>query len=783
LNIYHRRAKSIPLGIETNIKIAFLDDKKISESCISPSKGVEGVLYGGKLFMKKKLFSILLSLSMCATYATPLATVAADNTAPAENITVVETAAPNVTNASQFSVETTSTGNSLQVEYDQKIKLRKIGAFAVKGTSSGAIGSGKIEDVDANLNGVTVKFSIPKAADENTIGLVDGADGNKCVYAKKSGKTATIKVSVTTGGNLVAEGNLKVSTTKKNIGIGSEAGNKYTTSGEATKVDFEEALGTNKKYANLDAVVKKFNGKKGLTFKVYNYKNSPVEVSNKEYTAKASISTEYTKKIEKQTGNGKVTVYVKSESGVSASTTSEGAIEDRVDITITGKKNFTGTFVVTGCKVKNLETKRIVADNTKSISGKAIIFGSDDEQYSLMKNLYLNDDDEIERSDNYASIYKFKASKNVKVNAKKGTVTVKKVDGSNDTANVATVTVTSKKNKNASVDLVFSVTAKSITGDEFVVDDTNAVKTAKGKDKYYKSLKAFTDKMTSKGKGLTISYTKKVNGNDKKIKLKGGDNKDFTIVTTNCGVELNTEDADDTGVFITSDGTIATTKVSNKIEYAINGKGNYIGTTTGTFEVPLYTQVVSGTSTISDTVITFGKAEKSIYDYITVDDNALNNSDNHITADQAKDLLKIKADSTNVKLDKEGKIVAKKIDGNKAKIKITSKKNSKGAAAVKTLEFELDAADIHDATVDTSALSPSSGQFANSSKAMAAINKIKVTFNGKTLKKTRDYTISTDDLSDNEGTNERTISGDIFIEGKGNYTGSKKVTVNISYKK
>jgi hypothetical protein len=710
--------------------------------------------------MKKKLVSILLSLSMCAAYATPLTSIAANKAAPSEEITVVETAAPNANNEKQFkwAGATTTTGSKLSVEYNDKIQLRGIGAFQVEGTSSGAIG--KIEDLGNNLSSAKVTFEIPskyasKAELKNSTYLV----------AKAVNTSVTVNVQVKSG-SFIAEGTLNVSLKQKNIGFGEAKGNKYTTSGSAT-ANFQEALGGEKKYANLPTVVKKYNGKKGLTFQVYSSaENKEVTLNPKtDFTAKAFISKEYTKEISKTVNKKPIKVYVKSESGVEASTTSEGAIENRVDIEITGKKKFKGTFVVTGCVVENLEPQRIVADNNNSISGKAIIFANDEN--SLTEGLYLNDNDDL--GENFLSTVKFKAiTNNIKVNAKKGTVSVKKVDGTDDSKNVAKVCITNKKNPNASTELIFTVTAKSITGDALNINTDKVIGTSE-KPKYYKSLDAYTTKLSDKGKGLVLSYTKTVNDKEKTIKLKGGSNKDFTLVTTRCGVELNNEDGSGTGVFVTSDGTLNTSRVSKTVEYAIIGKGNYIGTTTGTWEIPLYTQVVSGTSAISDAVIKYGDAKEVIYNYISIDDAALNGTEGTIDAEVAKSLLKIKAASDNVKIDKEGKIVVKKINNQPGKITVSVKKNSNGAAAKKTLEFNLYHADIRDATVDDSAYKDKT--FANATKAKAAVDKIKITYNNKKLKKNVDYTITDKNFDDN---NEGDINGTFTIEGKGNFT--EKIT-------
>jgi hypothetical protein len=572
----------------------------------------------------------------------------------------------------------------------------------------------------------------------------------------------------------------------------------FTASGTAT-TNFQNVLGGSKKFANLETVVKKFNGKKNsLTFKFKNNDGKDTTlVVGTDFTAKAEIATDdveyagdrkdvnkygywFTDKKEKTVGSSAVNSYTKK--GTTLSTTSEGAIENRVNIRITGKKNYTGTFVVTGCEVKNLETQRIITDKA-TISGTTLEFGSADK--SLIDGIVLNDDTAVKKTE-FPSSVKFKAiTKNIKINTKNGTVTVKKI-GDSDEANTAKVTITDKKNKSATAEIVFTVTAKAITDSAFTVNAEKYIGT-KANPKYVKSMKDIADKIGETGKKLVVSYKKKVNGKDKVVKLKGGSSKDYVSAITFGSIEqiedtqdenssakiyeLKDKEGTDTGVYVFKDDA-GNMSLVNTLTYDITGVGNYKDTMPGSFAAyKMAPQVVSGTSAISDAVIKFGEAKEKVYDFISVDNDALNGT-GHIKADDAKD-FKIKAKSKNIKIDKNGYLVAKKIDGEKGEITVTAKKNKK---ATITLEFNLACADISKATVNKDALGKT---FGNASKATAAVNKISVSFNGKKLKKGTDYDLDPS-LSDND---KGKITGTVTISGKGNFEGSEKTeSVSISYK-
>jgi hypothetical protein len=767
---------------------------RISGSCISPSKGVEGVLYGGKLFMKKKLVSILLSLSMCAAYANPLATVAAEK-APAEDITVVETVSPNETiNDSKFDFVDNSNNPGLEekfngeVEYDGVVNLRKKGWFGVKGSSSGAIGAaGKILDEGSNLDGkVSLSFADKASAKYGTINSSAGTFKGTTV-----GKTANIKIKITTGGGLAAEGTVAIQIKPRNIGDredSEEYGYTYNSSGSAV-VNFKTE-NNNKNYANLDTVVKKFKGKKGLTFKF-----DDKVIDKKYYTVKAVIdvpedgesSQEYnTKKVIKTVGNKEYPEYIKND-------VTGNNVEDRVDVYITGKKNYTGTFVVTGCKVENLETKRIVVadqdtDTVETISGKTIEFGG--AATSLLDGITVDDGTAINKT-NFVKAVKIKAlTKNIKVNAKDGTVTVKKV-GATDEENVAKVSIIDKKNKLAAAEIAFKVTAMSIQAlsnpdeedsDYIIKADKKKILGEKSKPKYYKSLEALIKKMGNNAKGLVLSYTQKVNGKNKVIKLKCGDNKDFTCTVTHPGVMLK-KDGNDTGVYVKED-TRGIKHIVDAVTCEITGVGNYRGYRD---DVILYLgeyknlqiQLISqaGISNQTPKAMTYGSVAASIYPYILLDDEALNDGD-PIKAAQAKD-LKISAKTKNVKIDKDGKIQIKKVaeDGEKAEVTVTAKKN-KGATA--TLEFILYKADFSGATVDKSALSGKT--FKDESAAQSAIEKkLKATFGGKAVKN-KDFSVTVSKIDSESSTTKFTADVTLTPDSGSSYKGTKTDKVSVSLK-
>jgi hypothetical protein len=797
--------------------LIYSSDPADSESCRRPSKGVEGVLYGGKLFMKKKLVSILLSLSMCTAYAMPLTAVAE---APAEEPTVVETEAPNA-NTKEFKFVGTPTGAKLEVQYGDTISLAGVGAWAVGGTSAGGVNvTGFSEKVLVNSQDNASKFSkgVEYTLDSKSSKFASIENG--VLKAEGVNKTATVNVTVKTGGELEATGTLSVSLKPKDIsnvanGVVSSGlikvlypqatGNDLKASKLAT-VDFETELGSGKKYASLDDVVKKFKGKKGVTFKIQNLtdgmfrKGLPQQLgtetdvelkANQDYTVTAEIGlvgdtnkkyNNYTVNEPVEVGGKKYNCYVKTGSAASGgyaeknSVTNKYPVQDDVTIIIQGKKNYTGTFVVTGCKVKNLETQRIYAKTgTGLLAGSTVKFG---EAEDILSGIYFDNDTTAQDAAVLKDAVKLKAlTKNIKIDGKTNKVTVKSV-ANTAKDNVAKISVTSKKNKNAATEIEFTVTAKSISTQGFDFTDTKAVGTT-DKKKYYKTLAEFEKKFGANGKGLDLSWKDISSGKEKVVKLKAG--KDYNIAVTKAGIQILDKNGKGTGVY-TDKATKK--KISNELIYTVTGSGNYKGSVTGSIVVPLEPQLITGAAVASGKSVTFGSVEANIFDYVFVDEDGLKTTGStgiKGNADVIKN-FKVKGDK-NVKIDKEGNITVKNVDKNGTKITVTSKKNK---AAECEYKFKLAEANLSKISPKFDEAAFSGKTYADASKAQEALKKIKVSVGEKTkLKADKDYTVKL--ANGSTASDKKSYSAQVVITGKSgsNYTGtatSGSISVNLKVK-
>jgi hypothetical protein len=367
------------------------------------------------------------------------------------------------------------------------------------------------------------------------------------------------------------------------------------------------------------------------------------------------------------------------------------------------------------------------------------------------------------------------------VDAKNGTVSVKKVDG-----DPGKISVTSKKNKAATVELTFTVAPKPIADESgasvLTMDDSKAVGKA-DKPKYYKSMEAFKTKFGDTGKGLVASYdVSNGKGGTKTIKLKAGSGKDYTITATPMGVKAKVGDIDvykTTDTALGSDGTKPV--ISNVVEYAITGEGNYTGTVTGSIKVPLYTQVISGAGLVSGNALTYAKLDRNIYDYIQVDNDAFANSTSSsgLTAETAKDILKIKG-SSNIKVEKDGRITVKKVDGNPAEVTVTSKKDKDVGHKI---SFTINKADISSdvaLTIDTAPVVAK--EYKDETVAKAAMEKVKISYEmpvatgtgTKTvkLKADKDYKITVSGDKSADGKKYTVSQVKIDAESESPYTGS-----------
>jgi hypothetical protein len=546
----------------------------ISESCISPSKGVEGVLYGGKLFMKKKLVSILLSLSMCAAYALPLTSVAANNDV-AEDVVVEETAAPaakeqektvETVSSSIFEISTAEpTGSSIKMEYGDTFEVTKDNLFQIK-TNNTDYKPGGTQATAYNNTLPSVELAL--STDSKYLEL----QGNKITVKALSGNRGAVPVIVTLG---FEKGGVNYySQLKYNVSIDQK---------DLSKVDPEDIVASytaakdnNKIYKNLDVFKSKYKGASGFEASI---------------CGKALVKKNDIKKIEAAPEGEKSGDYYLSPY---QNTVTGGAVSTTASITVTGKGNYKNSFTITGQGV-NLQPQRL---NAGTISGATVTFGS---IVNILDGFTTDDFKEIVGSDGKEKETFFKyttKSKNIKIVAKKGTVSVKKVVGK-ETDDVAKITVSSKKNPKCKIDVDFKLAPMDIsTGSAFGRNmfDTTGVY-GKNKNKVYKNFVEFDSKFmgkNKKGTGLALKYPNPADTN-KKITLKV--NKDYKVTFTPNGTKSNKEASgklQPTAYYTEIGGK---TYVATTGTLVVEGTGNYSGVITDdAFVVPLQYQSITASS-------------------------------------------------------------------------------------------------------------------------------------------------------------------------------------------
>jgi hypothetical protein len=693
---------------------------------------------------------------MCAAYAMPLTTVAAEE--PAEAQAVVETVAPDAkawsptaTSPNAFKITKVSP-SSIDVYYGQEIDLKteKNIECEFAGSESGSA----ISNANANLT-----FSIPNSKDSKFLSL----SGTKVKGLALTKNPVTVCVTAKTNdGKYSAEGQLSINVKAMDL-------SKLDDIDCFPVVQYKKSA-DNKKYKNLDEFIKKYKGAKGLTVKI---------IKNVSQTETAEVATLSKKDISK--------VEVRAVSGSSKPTgceyyTMSGTADDdaiaSVEISVEGKKNYTGKtgydwtfdgddstgvgpYGTLGSANVNLEPQKISAG---TISGQSVTYGS---------IASVIDGAEYEDGATTAAItaenvknFKFSTkSKNIKVNAK-GEVTVKKI-GATDAENEVEVTISNKKNKKAEGKVKFNIIPMTISG-------ASNVDVSKALKKTYKSLADFEKKFVgadkTKAKASGLVFKQKVNSKDVNLKAGG---KDFNVTVTGMGIK-----GDGDAYFTDSNKTA----ISTGCQLIIEGKGNYAGTITCdpmTVKLEIQTVAVTGGGT-SGPSVTFGDTETNVLDWIYVDKS--NKSLKEDTTNQANILkgLKIAADKS-LKIAKDGKITVKSVpDSHKAKIVVTAKKNKASKDAVAEAEITvnpLDAATKADKfKLDASKFS--SKTFKSKSAAEAAIKKVVVTYDGKKLKVNKDYNEPTVSITDN--TTGQAIQVPVSVTLKGNYTGTVSDNVSIT---
>jgi hypothetical protein len=728
---------------------------------INPSKGVEGVLYGGKLFMKKKLVSILLSLSMCASFGTPLTSVAADEVS-GEDITVVETVAPNakVTEANAVSTSPSAfnlveSGSGVTVEYGDTLTVNPLSCYKYEG--SWAKDNGK-EFVDTtNIKADDLTLTLAKSTDKDYVDV--GTNTIKVKKLTKNNAKVPIIVSVKAtdkrnSGSVTetAQFKLQVTLAPKNL-----------SDLEPGELDGSYSNPT-KFYKSLTDFENKFKktASKGLTVKI-----------NGTQLAAKDIDTVTAKGDGTKVGSDKF--YTKE------STVTGGAVSTTASISVKGKGNYTGTCTISEQAV-SIYPQRL---NVGTISGAIVTFGSIE---SLLDGLTKDDYTELDGSTDKdkAKNYKFTttAKSYIKIDSKEGKVSVKKIDDTTESNNTVTVVVTNKKNPDCTANLTFKIVPKDISTNAGINFDTVGIygKTA---NKTYKNFVEFLKKFNGKdvtkpkGTGIKVTYPKPTD-TSKKITMKV--NKDYKITFKPNGTisGKTAEDKFEPTAYYTNIG--GKTYVATTGTLVVEGIGNYQGVITDdAFEVPLVEQCITASSLDAKTgcSVTFRGEKKNIYDYIAVDLSNDSVKSKNLDSASLKKLFKVTTTKKELTVDKDGNITVKSVPTSKeSTIGISLKRNSKSVDGLYKLKVKINPAVATDkslAIVFDKANFQNKASYKSVSDAEAAAKKIKVktTIDGKskTLKAGTDYEqVTVKKIS--SGTTGSAFEFELSANFKGNYTGT-----------
>jgi hypothetical protein len=762
--------------------------------------------------MKKKLVSILLSLSMCASFTTPLMTAAAD-AAPAEDVVVEETEAPAATET--WKEGTTSSGSISISKYQEKYNLQfgdtlnfvydkdeyELSAWETTNDDDTGLGFNVGGSEKANA---TLSVELVKATDKKYLTI----DGTKIKAIKLTSQAIPVKVILTAANGEHADMKLSVSVVQKDLTAQEEDEDGKMVNADRTKVEdsvvtigYNPANEKNKVYKNLDEFKTKYKGK-GLTVKYISDMERAGEDSTPVFT-ELKIKKDYTIKSitikgQKYPATGETqyyttdTVYVPSGSYMRSvpgmDKITGGAISNNVDILVEGKGNYKGTMLFKD-QVVNLQTQRLNV-NTAAISGCTVTFGS--VGVDLFDGMTKDNFDSIDgesakdKAKNYTFAINDASKKSIKI--KDGVVTVKQVLEDKGDNRKPEITITDKKNKKCIAKVKFNVAPMDIsTGAGMGVDMLDFTKITGAKSKY-KNLDDFKTKFLgkdvtkstdAKATKLAVSYT---NPDNKLVKLKA--KKDFATSVVIDGVKTGVKDGK---AYVTS-GT-AVKEVVTTATIIIEGTGNYTGTITKeALEIPMEIQVVTG----SDLFVRSGahvkylenEEEVNVYDYLQAD-----LSGKKISEDDDKDAIvkaiKVKPDKdSGIKINKDGVVTVKKVDGANGKVDVYVNKNKDSADAKYTLKFTVEKYTVTNGGIiafDTSGVEGKT--FADEPKAKDKASKIPIKIDGKKkLKADTDYKLTvTRDTSVYPAT-DTSIRYNIKATFKGNYEGDLTGTVDCSRK-
>jgi hypothetical protein len=402
--------------------------------------------------------------------------------------------------------------------------------------------------------------------------------------------------------------------------------------------------------------------------------------------------------------------------------------------------------------------------NPGTISGSTVTYGSIG---NLLTGLTFDDGTEAKLDD-----LKFKAvSKNIKIDSKKGELSIKKVDG-----DPAEVEISNKKNKNAKASFKFDITPLNISSGAINIDLTKALA------KNYKNLTAFKEKFI--GKNLADETMAKASGMEAKIpKLYGKENvklkaggKDLIVSVTWGGVKQKGDAYVDT----------ASGSVVKDVEFTIKGTGNYTGSAVVTEAVPLEHQtvdVVTGWSLTYNAIPTTA----NVFKFIKLDKSESSVGDISDSTKKTDTIKALKITGTKeLKIDSNGNFKLKSVpsDG-KATVKIEVKKNNKSDDAKNEIEIKIKKCSKTDGAFIFDDSKYKDKDQTSVDKAKKAIEKTVLKFTPKgsksitTLKKGKDYKeikIETANITT------ATSIVDVSAELEGNYTGTVTGQVNINFK-
>jgi hypothetical protein len=754
--------------------------------------------------MKKKLVSILLSLTMCASYATPFTTVAA-NEVPDEDITVVETVAPNAelepvtTSKDAFKIATS--GTSIKLEYGDELEVKNQNYWKLASCSWMATESTFKSGIDYDVAAPTL--TLAKANDSKYLTI----NGNKITAENITKATVPVILHVTATDAVNHE--TESSEIKLNVTVSPKDLSKVDTS--KIEAAYDKAA-EGKTYNTLDEFAKKYKGAKGFTAKVT--LDSGDKTLAKSDISKISAFVDTDTAEPQKEGTSQVHYYTVK--GDTSSVDHKAAVVTVAGIKVEGKGNYKGSFTITNQAV-SLQPQRLNIPDVGTISGTTVTYGSISAG-NLTIGLSVDEGDALGEDANAINkLYKFTAANKdtnqmIKIDAKNGMVTVKKVPEENK--RVATIIITNKKNKLCVGKVQFNVAPQTISDDAFETNFDKVIGT-EDKPKTYKNFLDFESKFIGKdnkkpkASGMTFTYTDEENGL-KPVKLKA--NRDFKVT-----YKVNAGSGTDTGksnaakkekleptAYFTSDGSVATSAM-----IVIEGMGNYCGVhTEAAVEIPMEIQTISAagaafTDSAKKVTVTYGGIETvNIFDNISINNAIKDNKPVALSEDSSLDkdavikLLKVKPDKeSGLKVDKEGNVTVKKVGGN-GKIYVSSKKNNKSVDAYQEVLFRVDPITSTDAQVRFNTDGIEGKEFNNATAAKKAAEKVSLTSTifGKdtklrfgTDKDYKTFTIkqvkATNDDSNPESVTGPSLCYKITAELANNYQGTVSTYVNCTAKK